>query len=141
MTVFSIIFREFIPVSVKKYDRELSFMQKVKSFLFGTLAGFLNALFGAGGGVIIIPYLKSMGLNQKSAQASALPVLITLSTVSVFLYLNKGYFSLSDSLIFLPFGFFGAFAGSLLIEKITDRLLNVVFSLFLLYSGIRMLMR
>lgn len=116
-------------------------MQKVKSFLFGTLAGFLNALFGAGGGVIIIPYLKSMGLNQKSAQASALPVLITLSTVSVFLYLNKGYFSLSDSLIFLPFGFFGAFAGSLLIEKITDRLLNVVFSLFLLYSGIRMLMR
>lgn len=116
-------------------------MQKVKSFLFGALAGFLNALFGSGGGVIIIPYMKAKGLSQKEAQASALPALIALSTVSAITYIGKGYFSFTDGALFIPFGFLGALAGSFLIGKIPDRLLNIAFSLFLLYSGVRMLMR
>ncbi len=116
-------------------------MQKVKSFIFGTAAGLLNSLFGAGGAVIIIPYLRSRGLSQKEAQASALPVLISMSAVSVIYYLSKDYFSLSDGLYFIPFGFIGALSGSLLVGKFSERFLTVAFSLFLLYSGIRMLMR
>ncbi|MBR5827358.1 MAG: sulfite exporter TauE/SafE family protein [Clostridia bacterium] len=116
-------------------------MQKIKSFFSGATTGLLNALFGAGGGIIIIPYLKAKGLSQKSAQASALPVLIVMSTVSAISYLGKGYFSLKDGIIFIPFGFLGALAGSFLMGKIPDRLLNIAFSLFLLYSGIRMLLR
>ena len=141
VNVFSIIFLVFNYTAVKKYDKELSFMQKIKSFLIGTAAGFINSLFGTGGGLIVIPYLKSKGLSQKSAQASALPVLITLSAVSAVTYLNSGYFSLRDGIIFIPFGFLGALMGGLIVGKISDRLLNIVFSLFLLYSGIRMLMR
>lgn len=116
-------------------------MQKIKSFLLGSCAGLLNALFGAGGGIIIIPFLKSTGLSQKAAQASALPALIVMSSVSAISYLYKGYFSLNDGLIFIPFGFIGAFVGSRLMGKISDRLLNITFSLFLLYSGIRMILR
>lgn len=116
-------------------------MQKVKSFFSGTAAGLLNALFGAGGAVILVPYLKAKGLSQKSAQVSALPALIVMSTVSAIGYLNKGYFTLRDGIIFIPFGFLGALAGSFIVGKIPDRLLNIAFSLFLLYSGIRMLMR
>ena len=139
--VFSIISLVFNYTAVKKYDKELSFMQKIKSFLIGVFAGFINSLFGTGGGLIVIPYLKSKGLSQKSAQASALPVLITLSAFSAVTYLNGGYFSLRDGLFFIPFGLLGALTGGLVVGKISDRLLNIVFSLFLLYSGIRMLMR
>lgn len=141
MLILAYISRGFLFLFTQKYDKELSIMQKIKSFLLGSCAGLLNALFGAGGGIIIIPYLKYRGLSQRSAQASALPALIIMSTVSAISYLCKGYFSLTDGLIFIPFGFIGAFVGSLLMGKISDRLLNVAFSLFLLYSGIRMLMR
>lgn len=138
---FTIIFRVFISFSVRKYEGELNYMQKIKAFFLGITAGILNSVFGAGGGVIVVPYLKNKVSDQKTAQASALPALILMSAVSAITYLNKGYFVFSDALTFIPFGIAGALAGSLLFGKIPDRLLNIAFSLFLLYSGIRMLLR
>lgn len=116
-------------------------MQKYKSLIFGFLAGFVNSLFGAGGGMLVIPYLKSIGLSQKSAQASGLVVLLPLTAISTAVYLNKGYFSISDGIHFLPIGIVGAALGAFLVDKIPNRALNLLFSLFMLYSGIKMLIR
>ncbi len=114
-------------------------MQKFKSVLFGMISGFVNSLFGAGGGILIVPFLKSKGLSQKAAQASALVVLLPISAISTFMYLTKGYFSIKDGIYFVPFGFLGVLLGVYLMDKIPNRILNVLFSLFLLYSGIKML--
>ena len=141
MIIFSIYFLDFISFSVRKYEKELNYMQKIKAFLLGTAAGILNSLFGAGGGIIVIPYLKNKGLDQKSAQASALPALAVMSTISAITYLNNNYFSLKDALLFIPFGLIGALSGNMLFGKIPERLLSIAFALFLCYSGIRMLMR
>jgi len=139
--IFTIIFRAFTISSDKKYSKGQKIMHRIKSFFFGVTAGILNSLFGAGGGILIIPYLKSRGLSQKSAQVSALPVLIILSFVTMLMYLKNGYFSISNGFLFVPFGLVGSLAGSLITGKIPDRILSVAFSLFLLYSGIRMLLR
>ncbi len=116
-------------------------MQKSKEFLLGTVAGILNSLLGAGGGIIVVPYLKSKGLDQKSAQASAFPALIIMSAISAVIYINNGYFSPSEVIPFIPFGLLGAFAGARIFRRVSGRMLNLFFSLFLFYSGIKMIMR
>ncbi len=113
----------------------------MKSVLFGVLSGFINSLFGAGGGILTVPYLKSKGLTQKEAQASALAVLLPLTVINTFIYYYKGYFSFYDGFYFIPFGFIGSLTGVFLIKRIPDRLLNVLFSLFMLYSGIRLVFK
>ena len=114
-------------------------MQKTKSFLFGILIGFINSLFGAGGGILVVPYLRSKGLNQKSAQASTLAVLLPLSAISAFIYLSKGYFNIKDGIYFIPFGFAGVLAGVFIMDRIPNKILSILFSLFLIYSGVKML--
>ena len=55
---------------------------KTKKYLFGFLIGIVNALFGAGGGMIAVPFLRTLGLSQKQAQATAICVILPLTVVS-----------------------------------------------------------
>lgn len=116
-------------------------MQKIKLLLSGVLIGIINSVFGAGGGIIAVPVLKNSGLGQRQAQANAIGVILPLTVISTVMYLIKGYFFLSDGIPFLPAGFIGAVAGTKIIKKIPDRILSVLFSLLLIYSGIRMILR
>lgn len=115
-------------------------MFSLKSIIFGALSGFINSLFGAGGGILTVPYLKSRGLSQKSAQASALAVLLPVSVINTVIYYLNGYFSISDGICFVPFGFLGALTGVFIVNKIPNRILNLIFSIFLLYTGIRFIL-
>ncbi len=116
-------------------------MQKTKLLLYGVLIGVTNSLFGAGGGIIAVPILKKEGLTQKAAQASAIAVILPLSLISAVMYLTKGYFALSDASVFIPFGFLGALLGSRLMGRFSDRLLGVLFSVLMIYSGLRMILK
>lgn len=111
---------------------------KIKKIVFGFLIGVVNALFGAGGGMIAVPFLKSCGLSQKEAQATAICVILPLTVISAGIYLFRGYFSLSDASGFLLFGGAGAIIGTLLLSKLNNTLLQAVFSFFMLWAGIRM---
>lgn len=116
-------------------------MKSAKSFLFGITAGIINSLLGAGAGILVVPYLRAKGLSQKSAQATTLSVILPLSAVSVYIYLHNGYFSIGDGIYFIPFGFIGVLVGVFLIDKIPAKTLSFIFYVFLLYSGLRMLLR
>lgn len=115
-------------------------MNKIYSLLSGIVVGIVNSLFGAGGGIIAVPILKKAGLEQKKAQASCLAVILPLTVISMILYLKKGYFNFNDGLRFLPFGLAGTVAGTLLMGKVSNRLLNVLFSALMIYSGIRLIL-
>ena len=116
-------------------------MQKIKTALFGFSAGLVNALFGAGGGLIAVSAFTSAGLSQKKSQGSAIAVVLPLCLISSTIYAFKGYYSISDALPYLPFGLLGAYLGAKLMRKMPDSTLKKVFALFLIYTGIKMLMR
>ncbi len=115
-------------------------MNQIYSLLSGVLVGIVNSLFGAGGGIIAVPILKKSGLAQKKAQASCLAVILPLTVISMFLYLKKGYFIFNDGLWFIPFGLVGTVAGILLMGKVSNKLLNILFSILMIYSGIRLIL-
>lgn len=105
----------------------------------GFFAGILNGLFGSGGGIIAVPLFKKSGLSQKESQATALFMMLCLSLLSAFLYLQKGHLVFEDSLGFLPGGIAGAFFAALFFRKISPFLLRKIFGGFVLFSAGRML--
>lgn len=105
----------------------------------GAVSGILNGLFGSGGGIIAVPLLKKSGFSQKEAQATALFMMLILSSVSAGLYLYEGRLSFSEAAGFIPGGIFGGIAASLCFKKIKPALLRKIFGGFVAFSAGRML--
>ncbi|MEG1447808.1 MAG: sulfite exporter TauE/SafE family protein [Oscillospiraceae bacterium] len=102
--------------------------------------GLLNGLLGAGGGMLAVPMLKKLGLETKQAHATAIAVIVPLSIISCGTYLYKGYFKLSMAYIFIPLGLVGAFIGTVILRKVSDKWIRLLFSLLIIYSGIRFIL-
>ena len=51
------------------------------------------------------------------------------------------YVSISDSLIYIPTGLLGAILGTFLLKKISSVWLNRIFGAFMIYAGIRLLLK
>lgn len=109
------------------------------AFLAGTFAGFLNGLFGSGGGTVAVPLLKKGGLLQKEAQATSLLMMFILSAVSAGIYLFKGHLSFQSAAEYIPGGILGGIAASVCFKKIKPELLRKIFGGFLTFSAIKML--
>lgn len=52
-------------------------MKKKLFSLWGTLAGFLNGMLGAGGGMVVVPILKTR-LSEKQAHATSVAVILPI---------------------------------------------------------------
>lgn len=107
----------------------------------GIAIGIVNGLLGAGGGMIAVPLLKKLGLEQAQAHANAIAVIMPISVLSAGLYLYRGYVVLSDAWIYIIAGLPGAVIGTLLLKKISPRWLKRIFGGFMIYAGVRLLLR
>lgn len=115
-------------------------MKKGLFILCGLFAGFVNGLFGAGGGLLAVPTLKRFGgLEQQQAHATALLAMLPLSLVSIVIYLLRTPFDWHN----IPFVAIGVLPGSLigakLLGKLSGKWLNRIFCILMLAAGIRML--
>lgn len=108
---------------------------------FGTVVGVVNGMLGAGGGMIAVPLLKKLGLDQKSAHANAVAVILPITVLSAVLYLIKGYVDISQSFNFIPTGILGSLLGTVIIKKISPVWLKRIFGGFMVYAGVRLLLR
>jgi len=105
----------------------------------GILVGGANGLFGGGGGMICVPLLLLLGLDNQHAQATAIMVMLPVSLVSVVVYLigNKVVF---DPTIYVGLGSIcGGLLGAFLLSKLSNKVLQFIFVFVVLGVGIRML--
>lgn len=61
-------------------------MKKHFFCLTGAIAGLLNGLFGAGGGVAVVPLLEHAGIDTKKSHATSIAIIAPLSLISSLLY-------------------------------------------------------
>ncbi|MCL2494288.1 MAG: sulfite exporter TauE/SafE family protein [Oscillospiraceae bacterium] len=115
--------------------------QNVLSALGGALVGILNGMLGAGGGMLVVPMLKKLGLEQTKAHATAVAVIFPLSILSSIAYLLLGHFELGQASFYLLPGAIGALLGALLLAKIPAPWLRKIFACFMIWAGIRMVMK
>ena len=120
----------------KKVLRENRFL-----IIGGALAGFVNGLLGAGGGMLAVPALRRSGLGTKESHAGAIAVIMPLSAASGVMYLLGGRVALADALPYLPGGILGAVIGAVFLRKINPALLRRIFGGFAIWAGIRMLIK
>lgn len=113
----------------------------IKDIASGIFIGVANGAFGAGGGMIAVPYLKKKGFSQNKAQQNAVAVILPVTAVSAAVYLFKDFVNIKDSLIYLPTGLAGALIGTWLISRISPVYLKIVFGGFMVYAGGRLVLR
>lgn len=120
-------------------------MKKIKDNLFLMTAGFLsgicNGLFGAGGGIIAVEALKRKGLDQKRSQSTSISVILPLCILSSVLFLIKNEVSPTPLFFLIPSGLIGAYIGTVLMKKFSDKVIKNIFCVFILYAGIRMIFK
>jgi uncharacterized membrane protein YfcA len=122
-------------------DGKLKINKKLKFTVAGFLAGILNGLLGAGGGMVLVPMLENAGIEPAKAHATSIAVIIPLCVLSVAVYLQGKSFAVADALIYIPAGLAGAFIGAKALPKIPAVILRRMFGAFMLYSAIRLLWR
>ncbi len=105
------------------------------------LTGFINGLLGAGGGMIAVPLLKKAGFSQKAAQQNAIAVILPITLLSSIIYIINGYVAVPDATPYIPGGLLGAFLGTQLMNKISNKWLKRIFAAFMLWAGIRLLLK
>ncbi len=116
-------------------------VEKLIKPIGGFLIGLANSLFGAGGGIIAVPVLRKCGLSKKDAHANAVGVILPISILSGAIYLYEGKVTLNDAAPYILTGLLGAVLGTLILKKISPMLLKRIFGIFIIYAGIRLLLR
>lgn len=114
---------------------------KILSYMGGILIGAVNGLFGAGGGIIAVPILEKAGLNKKQSHANAVAVILPVSILSGILYLLEGKVRVSDVSPYVLWGLIGSVLGTFVLKKISPLWLKRIFGIFVIYAGVRMILR
>ena len=109
--------------------------------LSGILIGALNSFFGAGGGIIAVPVLEKSGLSKKESHANAVAVILPISILSAVLYMLGGKVSLRDVSPFILTGVIGSVLGTFVLRKISPLWLKRIFGIFVIYAGVRLLLK
>ena len=109
-----------------------------KCIIAGGLAGALNGLFGAGGGLVLVPlFLQWLDMEEKHAFATSVAVILPLSIVSYALFCMQGGNVWQDALPYLIGGAIGGFLSAKLFRNVSAICLHRFFGILLLYGGIK----
>lgn len=112
--------------------------QQYKYGVIGALAGAANGLFGAGGGLFLVPLLAVWaGLPQKKAFASSVAVILPLSLVSAVVYAMHGALSVKTALPYLVGGAIGGLISGKIFRRVPLVWLRRAFGVLILYGGVR----
>lgn len=115
--------------------------KKLKLLISGAAAGLTNGLFGTGGGLILVPLLTGWaGLDEKNAFATSVTVIVPICVVSSAIYMRNGAVDFGTAMPYLAGGLLGGFLSAPVFKKISISWLNIMFSLLMLYGGIRLVM-
>lgn len=91
--------------------------------------------------MLAVPMLKKTGLDQKQAHKNAVAVILPITVLSAVLYILKDYVALKNALPYIPAGLIGAALGTFIISKISPIWLKRIFGAFMVYAGVRLLIK
>ena len=110
--------------------------------LIGLVAGFFSALFGVGGGIVIVPMLLVLlRWDIRNATATSLAAIGITATAGAVTYVVHGEVEPIYALLVGVPAAFGAAGGAALQQRLPVRTLSLLFAALLVAIAIRMLLQ
>jgi uncharacterized membrane protein YfcA len=103
-------------------------------FLTSIAAGFVGAMSGMGGGIVLIPALTLLGMNIKQAIAISIVSVIATSSGAASAYVRDRITNLKVGMFLEMFTILGAIAGAAITLVSGQRLLYIAFGIVLMAS-------
>jgi uncharacterized membrane protein YfcA len=101
-----------------------------------TLAGIFSALFGVGGGTIIVPLLVVwLGHQDREATGTSLAAIVLIGLFGVAGHGAFGNVDLADGLLITPPALAGVLAGTALQQRVPERAVSAVLAVVLVGSA------
>ena len=108
--------------------------------LIGVVAGVFSALFGVGGGILIVPLLVLVaGFEQRPAMATSLVAIGFIALAGVIAYAARGEVKPGAALVVGLPAALGAVLGASLQQRLNTRTLSFAFAALLVLVAIRLL--
>jgi uncharacterized membrane protein YfcA len=103
-----------------------------------TVAGFLGALPGLGGGVVVVPVLAlGLGVDIKYAIGASLVSVIATSSGAAAAYVKEGYSNIRIGMLLEIATTLGAILGAFLATHVATHIIAVIFGLVLIHSALQ----
>ena len=116
-------------------------MTKRKKYLMiiGAITGLVNGLLGGGGGMIIVPmFTNILKYEEKQAHATAVAVILPISVISGIIYICGGCFKVYSGLNVLLGVVIGGVVGCSLLTKLKKDVIQKIFIVVVILSGLKM---
>lgn len=112
----------------------------LKKIIIGIFAGIISGLFSAGGGMIVVPSLiHILKLEDAKARATSVFAILPMVIASGIFYYQNDYIDWGLGIKCAIGGIIGGTIGAKLLKKISNKILRILFIVFLLYTSIRMI--
>lgn len=110
-----------------------------KILLIGVVTGFVNGLFGSGGGTIVVPAMVFLlGIKDQKAHATAIAVILPLSIISSFIYFQNSLVDCGLTLKVSIGGVIGGLIGAKVLTRFSAKTLRKIFGTSMILAAIRM---
>ena len=115
-------------------------MAAAKLLLIGLAAGTFGAIFGVGGGIVIVPLLLWLHFDQRRASATSLAAILVASAAGSITYALHGDVKPGAAAVVGIPAMVGVVAGASFQQRIPLDLLTYLFALVLAVVGVRLLL-
>lgn len=106
----------------------------------GVVVGLMSAMFGVGGGVIMVPFIVLvLDQTQHAAEGTSLLVIVPTAAAGVLAHRKRGYVDLTTAAKLAGTGIFGAVLGARLALALPPERLKMAFGVFIVLVGARLL--
>ncbi|MDA0353543.1 MAG: sulfite exporter TauE/SafE family protein [Chloroflexi bacterium] len=115
-------------------------ISRPRALITGAIGGFTSGLTGIGGGTVMVPLLTGfLKMGQHKAHATSLVIVIFAALSAVTQYIRRGEVEWHLAAALTVGAVVGAQIGARTMHSLPERQLRLIFAVFLLVVGVRLL--
>ena len=119
----------------------MSVLLGVVTVITGMVVGVMSALFGVGGGILMVPYMVLvLGLTQHVAEGTSLLVIVPTALAGAIAHARRGYVDVRGVGMLAVGGIVGATVGALIGLELNGDVLRRMFALLVAFVGCRLIL-
>ncbi len=107
----------------------------ILDIIAGVVSGMLGAMGFGGGGVLILYLTLYKDMPQISSQGINLIFFIPSAILAIILHIKNKLIDKKAALIYMGYGLIGVVLGFLLLNRLEDRTLRIIFAVMLIAVG------